>query len=366
MELGPCQHHSVDVLRPTERMNVTNQDGADLLSDHLRAGVPHNTLSDLELISRDLIEAFGLRYSEDVPHLSDPLLRWLDFRERYIEPRPRELPTSGGFEARVPLAARSALAHFMQLARNGADLNPYLSRRSKTFDVSGQKSQWRTDALWADWGITHAHLTEAPIAENMELSESSDWLLFFIASPDVLALIDVRPHSEEGVFQAVDLVEKAFRSWPDYATRFEINVVQGEKPNAPPEAIARLRKGGVNQTLQIDGKTYIPPGLGMTSASTAMRMTLMRDRLVQNANLLARDAADPSSWIHQQAIAKGILNPTFRLVVDGDSLGRQAGNTVWNLPRNVPVTSAQFFVQDRMLPPWAAERLVAWRATQNK
>lgn len=40
--------------------------------------------SDLDAIASELIKCFGLRHTGDAGRLENPLMRWLDFRLRYI------------------------------------------------------------------------------------------------------------------------------------------------------------------------------------------------------------------------------------------------------------------------------------------
>lgn len=321
------------------------------------------TLADLRAIAQDLIEAFALTYSETELSMRDPLLRWLDYRNRVIDPRPRRTVPSNGFNDRVPAEALSALTSFTRVAQAGGDLNPYQSISIKRNDTSGRKPQMRTDGLWADWGIYHAHLTDTPPASDAEFSDRSKWLIFFLVSDDALGLIDVRHHDEPGIFQAIDLVEKAFRSWPQLAQKFECAMDEvSPEPDSSAFTVATLRKQGISSILLVDGKFYVPPGMGVTAGATAMRLTWARSHLLRNACALMQRAADPTGWLRASAAEKGIENPTFRLVVRQGGLGYEAGGIVWMLPDTPKESSAEFVVQDCILPPWAATKLEIWRA----
>jgi hypothetical protein len=243
--------------------------------------------NDVDKIAQDLINAFNLTFEEQAQNLSDPLIRWFDFRLRYIEPRSRKILKSNNFDKRLPEEAASALRAFTQLSENGADLNPYQTKKIKRNDSSGTKRQLRTDGLWADWRIHHAHLTEAPVGSGQEFSDRSEWLLFFLTSPDVLALIDVRSHNEPGIFQSIDLVEHALRSWPDFANSMQAKGIVGLASSSASDtkSVKELRTGGVNQMLVVDGVVYAPPGGGLTTAATSTQVSLTRNRVKS----LARD-----------------------------------------------------------------------------
>lgn len=159
--------------------------------------MPHTFHDDIDRIAFELVDAFGLTFEIADEGVSEPLTRWLDFRLRYIDPRPRQVLKSTDFDMRIPSQAEGGLLRFIQKAEAGEDLNPFQSRGIKRHDTSGKKRQFRTDGLWADWGIHHAHLTEDPLPDGDEFSNRSDWLLFFIVGQDHLALIDARPHKEK-------------------------------------------------------------------------------------------------------------------------------------------------------------------------
>ncbi len=84
----------------------------------------HTFESDVERIAEKLIEAFSLKFEGADANLNDSLIRWLDYRLRYIDPKPREIVRSIGFDSRVPSQANQALSNFIRIAETGGDLNP--------------------------------------------------------------------------------------------------------------------------------------------------------------------------------------------------------------------------------------------------
>ncbi|WP_447577075.1 hypothetical protein [Achromobacter kerstersii] len=235
--------------------------------------------SQLDAVSRNLIDAFDLGYSEDVPELTCPLLRWMDFRLRRIDPHPRRTLPSKGFWRRFPEHVRPALNRILLKARNGDDLNSFLSRTLKRNDTSGKKRGVRTDHLWADWGIFHAHIPQSEPDPTAEFCDRSDWLLFFVLWDDAIGLIDVRPHADVE-WGDPSLLEGAIRSWPERYKRVSApGIHPSRKTPFTAAEIRRMRKGGVGRLVEVDGVTYFPPGLGPTSAGTALNVTLAADRV---------------------------------------------------------------------------------------
>lgn len=251
--------------------------------------------SQLDAISRNLIDAFRLGYSEDVPELTCPLLRWMDFRLRRIDPRPRRTLPSKGFWRRFPEHVRPALNRILLKARNGDDLNSFLSRTLKRNDTSGKKRGVRTDHLWADWGIFHAHIPQSESDPAAEFCDRSDWLLFFVLWNDAIGLIDVRPHADVE-WGDPSLLEGAIRSWPERYKRVSApGILPSRKTPFTAAEIGRMRKSGVGRLIEVDGVTYFPPGLGPTSAATALNVTLAADRVRRYVRDVEIQYLDPST-----------------------------------------------------------------------
>lgn len=283
--------------------------------------MPHDFQSDVNELASHLINAFGLTFSGEDSDVDDKVVRWLDFRLRHIDAQPRSILKSNGFDGRVPPEVQSALEGFITKACAGADLNPYQTKTVKRNDTSGTKRQLRTDGLWADWGIHHAHLTDAPLTSDAEFSERSDWLLFFLVLPDHLALIDIRSHAEKGIFQSIDLVEMAIRSWPALAEGLQIKGIVGlaRSPSIDPGSVKALRKGGVSQMLEVDGRVYMPLGMGMTTAATSTRVSLEAMNLRTMARQLGNTMLQPESPIMKVAEGRSNVEPTLslRILPDG-------------------------------------------------
>jgi hypothetical protein len=317
---------------------------------------------DIEAIVGELINAFDLTFEGAESHLTDPIARWLDFRLRYIDPRPRAALKSNGFDSRLPADALRPLDRFVRLAESGVDLNPYQTKTIKTNDSSGLKRQLRTDGLWADWGIHHAHLTEAPLVPGSDFSARSEWLLFFIVTNDELGLIDVRSHNQRELFQDVSLIETAIRSWPHFFDRFAFKSAAGlqRQPQTDPESIKVLRRGGVIQPLEVDGKVYMPPGLGVTTASTSGRVSLARDKALQFSrnieNFFYRSGSEPQI----EAKKKGVTDPIFAIRIS--QKGKPAvvcGEAAlsWPFPSPPIPNDARSSLEDLLFPSWAIARL---------
>ncbi|ALU91285.1 hypothetical protein Hrubri_4137 [Herbaspirillum rubrisubalbicans M1] len=326
--------------------------------------MPISFISDLDNIAQSLIDISGLAFESAEPELSQPLLRWLDYRLRYIDPTKRSIIKSKGFDQRVPSQAKPALAAFIALARAGKDLNPYQTKMIKKNDSSGTRRQLRTDGLWASWGIYHAHLTDQPLQENDDFSARSEWLLFFIVTANKICLIDIRSHNEPGIFFQNDLVEQAIRSWPNFARQFKaVGVLSlARSPSTNPDDIKMLRTAGVNQMLEIDGAVYMPPGLGMTSAATSSRVSMMAMRIRQNAQAIQDFYAAPDSAPMTLLKSKGIGNPVLSLTIGPSGrlvISCRQTELFWSFPKTYISGDARSELEYLLLPPWAGSRFLS-------
>jgi hypothetical protein len=327
--------------------------------------MPHTLTADVDLIAADLNEAFSLNFTGAVSNLDQPLIRWLDYRLRYIDPASRQILKSEGFDGRVSLEAKPALDAFIRLIGEGADLNPYQTKTIKHNDTSGKKSQLRTDSLWADWGLHHVHLTELPIAPSDEFSARSEWLLFFLALPGHIALVDVRSHNEPGIFQAIDLVETTIRSWPEVAERFRVKGIAGlaRQPSTDAESLKTMRKSGVTQFLEVDGKVYMPPGVGVTTAATSTRVSLARDSVLRNAQKIGDFFSHDHSPVVQAAKAKGIAEPVIGLKIDRNGsliVACEAAAEGIAFPAPPKQNDARTELELLLFPQWARTKLLAY------
>lgn len=327
-------------------------------------------VTDVNEIAQDLIDAFELTFEGLDQSLSDPLIRWLDYRLRYIEPHPRGIQKSIDFDTRVPSEALPALEAFLKEVQIGADLNPFQTKNIKFNDTSGIKRQLRTDGLWADWKIHHAHLTETPLATGAEFSERSEWLLFFMVLPEHLALIDIRSHKELGVFQSIDLVEKMIRSWPEIAREFKLKGVirLARTPSTDAQSIRQLRQAGVTQMLEFDGAAYMPLGLGVTTAATSARVTLAHQRVVNLTRCIERFFYCPESILMQAASEKGVESPSLSLAIYPP--GRlcifcKEAELAALFPSQPASDDSCAELQWLLLPPWAGEKLNAYCAAKQ-
>lgn len=270
-------------------------------------------------IARELVQMHGLRFTESVENLNDPLYRWIDFRLRYIDPIPRKLLWSDRFPKHVAPEVDRGLKIVASRMREGRDVNAYQSKGLTRFnDSSGKNASKRTDLLWADWGVTHLHITDVPIAKadqyaQRDCSNGESWLLFCLFAGDTVGILDLKPHDESSVFSNQELLRILKDNWPDWLEYFRLNGIEPGDDRLTDEQIATLRCKGVNTPIVIDGEVFMGPGKGLASACTPMLVTEWTYRLRVWVNHLADVAKDEDGEIVTELRKRNVQKPRLSL-----------------------------------------------------
>lgn len=320
---------------------------------------------NVDTLVSSLIVGYGLRFKQDVPHLSSPLMRWLDFRYRYIDPIPRPVVWSNQFPARraaLPNDVNAALEKITAMMIAGENLNRYQGRGlTLRNDSSGDNRVTRTDLLWADWGIHHLHLSNDPLPDDQFFSRPADYLLFCLIGGNVVAIIDVLRHPDKEGFSNPELMRTVASSWPDYMKRFRLNGVLAGEARTQAELHA-LRSAGVLSPYVIDGAAYLPPGGGITTASTPTQLTHGYDRIQATIRALASAVADPGGSFRTRQISELRMPPDFSLAPTPRGLAVYESRTghAFELPLARPCEKASDLgiFHDLVLPVWALEAII--------
>lgn len=319
--------------------------------------------SDIDRISNDFINLYGLKYEQEAPNLSNPLLRWLDFVLRYIPPTPRTIYKSNRFPVAPDQVTADALAKIENAICHGIDINPYQSKGLILHnDTSGDKRQRRTDLLWAEWGIHHLHLSSTEIPSGTYFSQRSNWLLFCIAGDDFICFIDIKNHGEPDLFSNPSLIEAVAESWPEMMAHYKLNGILPSETTRSPSDIAALRKGGVSSFIHIGSHVYMGPGMGITTASTPTKISMSTIRISQYLEELSKIVADPESQFKMESYSSGTTNPIYSLALtkNGLSIYEKNENKAFVFPRYKQGGVKSFLAElhDLVAPEWAIKRMV--------
>jgi hypothetical protein len=317
---------------------------------------------NLDQIATTLVVGFNLKHKREVEGLSEPLLRWLDFRARIIDPRPRQIYHSDQFPKALDERTGRAMRMLEDKINAGEDVNAYQGKGLLGFDFSGKRRGSRTGLLWADWEIHHLHLTDAPVEQGSSFSERTDSLLFTIFYADAALFIDVAPHNQDTVFSRQELFEIVARNWPAVLERHRLKGTLIPGREWTDKERHQLRKSGIEAPLIIGGKAYFAPGGGITSASTPGKVTELLMRLRRNVKDLAKQVLEPTGQfllaIPESARPEGHFS--LGLTPRGLAVIERQTNRGWTFPdAKYDGMDSQFAqISDCLTPPWVKVAMI--------
>lgn len=321
-------------------------------------------LADLNRVILDFISAIELSYKKEDSSTSSPLIRWLDFTNRYIEPKKREILYSNRFPMELPKNIKDNLTNIIATIKSGGDINPHQSKGLIiSNDTSSAAKQKRTDHMLADWGIHHLHISP-PSTNNGYFSPRSDWLLFCIFNSRQVAFIDIRKHCQTDLFLDSSLLEIVEENWPEFMENFKCHNMSSLS-NTPDSAneIKENRKNTLNSYIKIKNNYYSPPGGGITIASTSLKSSIHFTRINRLLTQLAEYIIN-NEYISTTQLESDIFSLHFEHGINGLCIIDNNKYILFNLPRTPPSDSTQWLVKlhNLILPAGAHEYLERVRA----
>ncbi len=307
---------------------------------------------DLDGLARRFISIYNLKYTASVSNLACPVMRWLDFRMRYVSPKPRNIVYSNQFSKSFPQDIQDGLDVFVEKIEKGEDINPYQGKGLiEHNDTSGASAAKRTDLLWASWGILHFHLTKNSIPAGGYFSDRSSHQAFCAFDDDTVAIIDIRPHPQGDGYSDPNFLHIIAESWPYALDRAEIKGVLAGAPQTAAE-IHQLRKAGVNSVITIKGKNYMNPGVGLTSAGTSLNQQMFHIQLNDAVRILA-DLIELDPVFKGHVSKAGVDAPNFGLTVieKGVTLYEEKSGIVFGI--DIESLPRLKLLQDALFPDWA-------------
>jgi hypothetical protein len=313
--------------------------------------------ADVETISKTLADYCALTHTKAVSELDQVLFRWLDFRMRFVDPKPRPLVYSTAFPKQIPDDVQQALSDFERHSLNGDDLNPFQGKGLTMYhDTSGVKRQNRTDHLWAEWNIHHFHLASLASGSGQYYSDRSGWLLFAVIFDNAIACVDITDHGK-GAMENRSLIENFIRNWPEAAEPFRFKGILPSQSQPSEEDIKKARVGGYSLPVVVDGAVYAPGGI--TSASTAERVSLAGIHTAHGTRAAAQLVIGE---MEREGSAMGEEDlPHLSLALTPCGLGIFDDRTrkCWPLPRPTGpwANHAAARMHDLILPEWIAAKI---------
>lgn len=238
----------------------------------------------------------------------------------------------------------------------GEDINPYQGKGLiEHNDTSSKKPEKRTDLLWASWGILHLHLTDDPVNPNSYFSERSDYQAFISVDDTTVAVIDIREHLKGEGYSDPSFLHIIAESWPQALEHAELKGLLPSEDYTAKE-IHQLRKAGINSAINIKGKVYMNPGLGLVSTGTSLNLQKMRTRInhaVHGLSDLLETEPIFKDLIHQCRIANPVFG--FGITQAGLTLYEEQSKVAFRI-ENASDLPGLNLLQNFIFPDWAIKK----------
>lgn len=169
-----------------------------------------------------------------------------------------------------PCGHEKAVNAIKRSLSTGIDIKPYLSKTSKKYTYK--------DILLNNWEILHLHLGDT-LEPDGYISRTNDLLYCrFDRKKSIAYFIVIQPH---GAWTNKNLLEVIDRNWPESIKEFHIDDGQLATPEPDEKALYTLSINNINAFIEINGKVYMPPGLGHAADGSALIDVLCMQQAVQ-------------------------------------------------------------------------------------
>jgi hypothetical protein len=253
-----------------------------------------NFIDEIDADLRRLIELdFGPLSS--APLTDRQVLDWLHYRARLIPRRPRQVKVSQQVAAQM--AHYPAIGRLKALFRTGGDVSPWLSD-----SVRKRKDDPLADLMFNDWQISHFHLGNVFVAEDkVGPRPRGELLLFALIKADHVTFIDLHQH---GAWTAQQILRVLLQTNPKDMREMK-GILGTQSGGHTDDELLSLRKSGITAPIQLDGKVFMPPGMGVSTSRHATRLAQAFQNLKKNVHdlrLRLKQNALPPSLLRQLAI----------------------------------------------------------------
>lgn len=255
--------------------------------------------SDFRQIIANILTANGVAVDSSEPY-DRAVYRFYANARRRITPQAYKIKEASTLQ--VPPALAAGYAQLKQELIAGADVTARLSRKivKATYE----------DAMLNDFGVTHFHLS---LRQQDGAVPGTDPVLFALVRADTVYCIGLFSHGEWSKQEVLEIVE---RDWPEAIEPARAKIALRLDHALTDDERAQLRSAHVTTMSEINGKVYMPPGLGVTSAGTSLEAEMKMMRAIKFIALLEEQVhANADHYLSELARSgrKPGSSPTFHL-----------------------------------------------------
>jgi hypothetical protein len=260
-----------------------------------------DTQRDLErLIAAD----FGVSPTGD--YQAD-FVNWIHFRARRLPRLRRRVLISD--EVKRSQLKFPAIEQIRLALQVGGDTGPWMSQK-----IQKDKTNHRADMMFNDWQIVHFHL--GTFYQSPSAIRRSKPLLFVHITFDEATLLDVQPH---GSWTMTALLEILLRTNPPGLERYEGKSVTPHR--LTDDQYKNLRKRGANTFIEIAGRAFMSPGMGLLASGHSARLFFYCDNFFITLEALRHNFEADRVEPHLKSAIYGRIGVPVRLGAHYDDRG---------------------------------------------
>ena len=195
----------------------------------------------------------------------DLIYTYSNLRQRIIDAKPREILYASNFERLSDY--EEGLKFLENKIITGDSLIPHLSRQ-----IFNPREQ---DGMLFDFGICHLHLGTTLDTKYPYLIQGREKILYCLFDNEFAYFLVIDSH---GRWNDLDLLRIIKDNFPQKLATWEMQGVVSLTHNPTAKGRQSFRKCGINAAIELDGKFYISPGGGITTAKTSAMATMEMNR----------------------------------------------------------------------------------------
>lgn len=238
---------------------------------------------DLQLILRKVYKESNRNFPTTPFHSLVDLMEWV---LRIPSQSPRNVNKSTELQERIltPFEIQG-LSEIEKQTIIGGDLKPYLGDMTRS--IRNRASQ-NNDYFSSDWGLLHFHLGADFENKGTKVSRTKR-ILIARFEMDSAYFIDIVNHGKghPDVWGDISHLEILYRNWPSVLGEGMLLDHDVKKTHLRSASdYIKLRNARINSPIEIDGKLFMAPGLGMAgdgSQTQAVLMSLQIKRELEQA-----------------------------------------------------------------------------------
>jgi hypothetical protein len=212
-------------------------------------------------------------------NLGDLLIEYRTWRGAFIAPVARRVHLSKELRGSdKAVEHEQILDSIVAKIEAGEDINSHLSNVVQRVPRPQKSGQSRRDLLLSEWGIHHLHLSEEMTGDGFV--KRGDDVLFVVFRDQDAYLIGIYGHPGSENWAAEAIFAVIVHNWPAAGLVQEMKGVVGLSQEYSDEDREKLRKAGVQTSMMVDGKVYVPATIGQTTAGTPIMATVEANKLI--------------------------------------------------------------------------------------